>query len=1086
MDKYEALKSYFGYQEFRHSQEEIIDEILAHRDVLGVMPTGGGKSICYQLPALLMPGITIVISPLISLMKDQVGALKAAGIPGAFINGALTPSQTETVIQRAENHAYKLIYVAPERLLMPRFLRFCEKVDISFVAVDEAHCVSQWGHDFRSAYLAIGDFIAALKQRPVLAAFTATATEEVRSDIQRLLGLADPAVFISGFDRPNLYFEVRHPKSKFDELRRILDTHDHASGIVYCATRKGVDEVCARLSALGYEVTRYHAGLSDRERKQNQDDFLYDRQRIMVATNAFGMGIDKSNVSFVIHYNMPKNPESYYQEAGRAGRDGSDADCILLYDKKDIVINRYFIDHSFGGEDIDAETAQRMRENELHQLDQMIRYCTTDQCLRRMLLSYFGEDVSEHCGHCGNCGGDFITMDRTEEGRLVLACVSAVRQRFGLKMITDILHGSRGKRILEMGLDGLSVYGALAKTATSEIKDLIQDMIFGGYLATKEGEYPLILLTEKGYRTLEEGNPVELRKRRCDEEEAAEKKPKEKHTVTADPDMALFEVLRQKRREIAEAEGVPAFVVFSDATLRDMCAKRPQNEEEMLEVSGIGKVKLQRYGADFLPLLATAVALPAEEEPVFTTEDSAAASTPKAWELARKLTDEAVPRLLTEEEQTWEANMEVGEADDAHLRLLWHSNVPGSFAPESIMLSAVQAKENLGYTVKNGVELWQSGQKALADNDMPELNRISALLWQAVNHGEKNPAAPSWRYVRYESWAQYAAAVTLPPPEPVAMENLEARIYAGWLGQIIGGALGTMLEGYTTDAIRKTFGEVHDYLRKPSTYNDDITYELAFLRAYEAYGSALTSGAIAEEWIALIPAGWSAEELALRNIRWGLMPPESGQWGNPFGEWIGAQMRGAVCGLVAPGDPAEAARLAWLDGEVSHFANGILGEIFNGVLVSLAFVEKDVRKILQRAAALIPKDSEYAAVLAYALKACADAETWEPAWRLCEKRLERYNWIHAYPNAAAEVVALWFGEGDFDRTAHIIAMAGQDVDCNAAQILTVIGVLRGIKGIDSRWRDPIGDTLQTYMRRERKLSIRRLAARTAAAAKKSQ
>lgn len=454
----------------------------------------------------------------------------------------------------------------------------------------------------------------------------------------------------------------------------------------------------------------------------------------------------------------------------------------------------------------------------------------------------------------------------------------------------------------------------------------------------------------------------------------------------------------------------------------------------------------------------------------------------KAWEIARLKTDTAVPKLLTEEEQTWEDNIDVGEAEDAHLRLLWNSHVPGSYAPESIMLAAIQAKENLGYTVPDGVELWHAGQQAIADGDMAELNRISAKLWHAINHAQKDCAHESWSFRRYADWEQYAAAVEFPAPQAVDPQGLSQRMYAGWMAQIIGGAIGTMIEGYTTDAIRKRFGEVRSYLRAPSTYNDDITYELAFLNAYERCGAELTSADIAGEWIAMIPSGWSAEELALRNIRWGVLPPESGRLGNPFGEWIGAQMRGAICGMVSPGDPAKAARLAWMDGEVSHFGNGILGEVFNAVLVSLSFTQTNVRSMVETCVRLMPADSEYHAIVQFALDACRESGDWEQAWRRCEKRVEKYNWIHAYPNAAAQVVALWFGQGDFDETAYIISMEGQDVDCNAAQILTAIGILRGIEHIDDRWTSPIGDQLKTYLRRDRTLSIRELAARTARAA----
>lgn len=455
----------------------------------------------------------------------------------------------------------------------------------------------------------------------------------------------------------------------------------------------------------------------------------------------------------------------------------------------------------------------------------------------------------------------------------------------------------------------------------------------------------------------------------------------------------------------------------------------------------------------------------------------------KAWEQARELTDHAVPKLLNEEEQTWDANIEVGEAEDFHLRLLWNSNVPGSFAPESIMLAAIQATENRGYVVDGGMELWKKGQQAVQAGDMVELNKISARLWNAVNHARKDKNHPSWGYKQYSDWNEYAADVTFLPARKVQEDTLEAKMHAGWMAQIIGGAIGTMIEGYTTDAIRSTFGEVRDYLRKPSTYNDDITYELAFLYAFQEKGrKALTSSDIAEFWIGYVPSGWSAEEMALRNIRWGIMPPESGRLGNPFGEWIGAQMRGAICGQLAPGNPEEAARLAWMDGEVSHVNNGIIGEVFNAMLVALSFVETDMRRNVEDCISMIPKESEFYSVVKFALDAAKEADDWESAWRKCEKRLKKYNWIHAYPNAAAEVIALWFGNGDFDQTAYIISMEGQDVDCNAAQILTAIGTAVGLEGIPSMWKDPIGDVLQTYMRRTRELSIRELAKETAKAA----
>ncbi|MBQ2764790.1 MAG: RecQ family ATP-dependent DNA helicase, partial [Firmicutes bacterium] len=549
-----------------------------------------------QIPAMMMPGVTLIISPLISLMKDQVGALVKAGIPAAFINGMLTPSQLEIVFQRLEEGRYKLIYVAPERLVVPRFLRALEHLSVSFVAVDEAHCVSQWGHDFRSAYLTIRDFIEKLPRRPVVGAFTATATEDVRDDIEVLLGLKDPALFISGFDRPNLFFDVRRPQGKFNELLRILEERRNDSGIIYCATRKLVEEVSSRLNLMGYDSTRYHAGLSDTERKKNQDDFIFDRKPIMVATNAFGMGIDKSNVSFVIHYNMPKNMESYYQEAGRAGRDGEPADCILLYEKRDIMINRYFIDHEKNNDAEDEATRKRIHENEVKQLDQMVRYCTSDQCLRHAILSYFGETAAERCENCGNCNGDFVLEDQTSDGFKIISCVEETEQRFGATLIADILKGSKNKRIRTLHLDRLSCYASLSSMRTADIKRTLDDLIAQDYLYMTDEDYPIVGVTQKGYGVLNGEEKIILRHRE-------EKEPlvvAQPVTTAANDADELFEYLRQKRNELALKENVPAYVIFSNATLRDMSRKKPTSEEEMLSVSGVGMVKMQRYGMMFI------------------------------------------------------------------------------------------------------------------------------------------------------------------------------------------------------------------------------------------------------------------------------------------------------------------------------------------------------------------------------------------------------------------------------------------------------------------------------------------------------
>lgn len=445
----------------------------------------------------------------------------------------------------------------------------------------------------------------------------------------------------------------------------------------------------------------------------------------------------------------------------------------------------------------------------------------------------------------------------------------------------------------------------------------------------------------------------------------------------------------------------------------------------------------------------------------------------KAWESEKELMKSAIPRILDETEQTWDAMETVEIQQDNALKLMWKSNVPGSGAPERVIVGAIQDMENRGMNVEKAEELISKGIKALEQGNMVQLNIITSGVFYELNNALKNESSDYWKYEEYDSWDKYKNSVKFVPSVnlDVFSKEFEEKIYAGWMAQICGGALGTEIEGYTTDNLRKVFGEIRGYIRNPNTYNDDITYELAFLKAFDEKGYSITSRDIAQQWIGLVPAGWSAEEIALRNIKYGIYPPESGKFNNPYYEWIGAQMRGAVCGMTAPGNPVEAARLAYLDGVVSHHNNGVLGEIFNAVLVSLAFVEPDMRKIVEKTISMIPEDSEYYSVVKYAYDRCKTSNDWEKAWRACEEKYERYNWIHAYPNAAAEVVALWFGNGDFDETMHIIAMEGQDVDCNAAQIATAIGIIKGIEGINEEWTGPIGDDLNTYVRSMKKIKI---------------
>jgi ADP-ribosylglycohydrolase len=455
----------------------------------------------------------------------------------------------------------------------------------------------------------------------------------------------------------------------------------------------------------------------------------------------------------------------------------------------------------------------------------------------------------------------------------------------------------------------------------------------------------------------------------------------------------------------------------------------------------------------------------------------------KAWEYTHRLIREAQPVVLSEENQTWVAIMEGEKSADALLCLQWSSHVPGSGAPESVILGAVQSMENMGYDVRSAEAIAEEGLEAFRRRDMQELNALTARLYKKLDELPRDPSSSYHGCRVYGSFEEYADAVRFPKRQRVdtSSDVFLDRSYAGWLAQICGGALGTALEGYTTERLKARFGDIHGYVRPPNTYNDDITYEIAFLEAFERSGRAVRSEEIAERWIALVPSGWSAEQIALENIRRGIFPPDSGKFRNPYREWIGAQMRGAICGQVAPGDPAEAARLAWIDAVVSHHGNGVLGEVFNAVLVSLAYVESDMRACVERAAELIPADSEYRSVLNFALERCAAGDA-GGAWAACEDRYSHYNWIHAYPNAAAEVVALWFGEADFDETMRLVCMCGQDVDCNAAQIGTAVGAMRGGAAIGERWSAPLGDVIKTYLRGMRELSLRELARRTAAAA----
>ena len=607
MDEREVLKRYFGYDAFRPGQGEVVRALLEGRDALCVMPTGAGKSLCYQVPALLLNGVTLVVSPLISLMKDQVAALNQAGVRAAYLNSSLTPRQFALALENARQGLYRVIYVAPERLETPAFQDLCREIAVPLVAVDEAHCVSQWGQDFRPSYLRIRDFVESLPARPVLGAFTATATPEVRDDIRDLLGLQNPFCVATGFDRPNLRFAVENvpQREKTNALLRLLREQKGKSGIVYCLARRTVEEVCEALRARGIAATRYHAGLSDAERRQNQDDFLYDRAEVMVATNAFGMGIDKSNVAFVIHYNMPKNLESYYQEAGRAGRDGSNAVCTLLYSGQDVRLNAFLIEKEEENPLLTEEQARAVREGMREGLRRMARYCTTGDCLRGYILRYFGEKAGERCGNCSNCDEENQrTVDAGEDARAAIRCVQELGERYGRTLVQEVLRGSGAARVQALGLQHCASFGALRGRALPAVRALLDALLDREALVSSGGEYPVLRLGPRAQEILD-GAPVRLRVR---DEAPQEDAPHRRRDAQRAPggeavDEALLAELKALRNRLAAEAHVPAYVVFSDATLRDMCAKRPATPEEFLEVSGVGEYKLRRYGKEFLRVL---------------------------------------------------------------------------------------------------------------------------------------------------------------------------------------------------------------------------------------------------------------------------------------------------------------------------------------------------------------------------------------------------------------------------------------------------------------------------------------------------
>lgn len=636
----EALTRYFGYDSFRPGQQGIVEALLAGRDVLGVMPTGAGKSVCYQIPAALSPGVTLVISPLISLMRDQVDALNDLGLPAAFINTTQTPDEQAMVFAQAAAGQIKLLYVAPERLETGRFRDFAARTPISLIAVDEAHCVSQWGQDFRSSYLGIGDFIAGLPQRPPVGAFTATATERVRRDIVGLLGLRNPAVTVTGFDRPNLYFDVVKLETKYKAawVARYVADHPDESGIVYCATRKTTEALADTLNQMGHPAVAYHGGMSPDAREAAQRDFITDKVPVVVATNAFGMGIDKSNVRYVIHHNLPESIEAYYQEAGRAGRDGEPSRCTLLWNESDIVTRRRLLDNDYENERLTPEEQEIVRQSKRRLLDGMVGYCRTTDCLHRYMTRYFGQELSPNagsaagediaadssqsgrCGACSNCESTFETIDVTRVAQAISRCVHDVGQRVGSGKIVKILRGSRAQDLAWLNPERMPTFGMLKDVNEARVRDVLSQMATDGYLSIAEGLMPIVMFGARAAETAAPDFHYEIK--RVERKSAAAGSGRSGGVadtadsanvpgdalgsyIPDDDEESLFQKLRELRRTIAQKIGKPPYIVFSDKTLRDMARIKPVTNAQFLAVNGVGQHKLDLYGQRFMQAIAS-------------------------------------------------------------------------------------------------------------------------------------------------------------------------------------------------------------------------------------------------------------------------------------------------------------------------------------------------------------------------------------------------------------------------------------------------------------------------------------------------
>ncbi|GIN69828.1 ATP-dependent DNA helicase RecQ [Bacillus sp. J14TS2] len=678
----EILQTHFGYSQFRVGQEEIIQKVLTGKDTLAIMPTGGGKSICYQVPAMMLPGVTIVISPLISLMKDQVDALEKAGIPSTYINSTVSNEEMNQRLADIYNGEYKLVYIAPERLEVASFRRIMDGIHISCLAIDEAHCISQWGHDFRPSYLQIKNLIHDIQPKPTVLALTATATPQVQQDICALLRIEQENVVMTGFERENLHFQVVKGQDRDRFLLEYIEKNRGQSGIIYAATRKEVDRLYQLLNKRGITAGRYHAGLSEANRNEQQERFLYDDVTVMIATNAFGMGINKSNVRFVIHYHIPRNMESYYQEAGRAGRDGEESDCILLFSPQDTHIQSFLIEQS----DMD----ELRKENEYGKLRKMVAYGHTESCLQQYILHYFGEENPPECGKCGNCIDEREHIDVTRDAQMVFSCIRRMKERFGKTMVSQVLTGSANQKVKNFGFQNLSTYGIMKEKSQKDVNEFIDFLTAEGYLKPTDGTYPILMLTERAGEILK-GNELVYQKEKVQISKVVE-------------DNELFERLRQLRRDIAEEEKVPPYIIFSDVTLKEMSGKLPLNNEELMQIKGVGDRKLEAYGPQFLEVIQQycdekgierkTFSMPIIEKKV-TSQSSKEASHHTTYQLlqgGKEIAEIAAERGLSE--RTVEGH--IIKCDQEGMAVSWDQFIPTAF--ETLIKQAVQQAETTRLT----------------------------------------------------------------------------------------------------------------------------------------------------------------------------------------------------------------------------------------------------------------------------------------------------------------------------------------------------------------------------------------------------